>query len=78
LLAVYADPKCGYCKKSKRDLQLVKNIIVYTFLYPIVGGDSPEKSKQIRCGKDTTKIWRGRDHQGSGHTAALQPNFPFG
>jgi thiol:disulfide interchange protein DsbC len=57
-LVVFADPNCGYCKKFERDLQSVKDVTVYTFLYPILGGDSPEKSKQIWCAKDNTKTWR--------------------
>ncbi|HEX4234234.1 MAG TPA: DsbC family protein [Caldimonas sp.] len=57
-LVVFADPNCGYCKKFERDLQNVKDVTVYTFLYPILGGDSPEKSKQIWCAKDNIKTWR--------------------
>jgi thiol:disulfide interchange protein DsbC len=57
-LVVFADPNCGYCKKFERDLQAVKDVTVYTFLYPILGGDSPEKSKQIWCAKENTKAWR--------------------
>ena len=57
-LVVFADPNCGYCKKFERDLQSVKDVTVYTFLYPILGGDSPEKSKQIWCAKDNIKTWR--------------------
>jgi thiol:disulfide interchange protein DsbC len=36
----------------------VKNVTVYTFLYPILGADSTEKSKAIWCAKDNTKAWR--------------------
>jgi thiol:disulfide interchange protein DsbC len=57
-LVVFADPNCGYCKKFERDLQSVKDVTVYTFLYPILGGDSPDKSKAIWCAKDNTKTWR--------------------
>ena len=57
-LVVFADPNCGYCKKFERDLQQVKDVTVYTFLYPILGGDSPEKSRNIWCAKDNTKAWR--------------------
>jgi thiol:disulfide interchange protein DsbC len=57
-LVVFADPNCGYCKKFERDLQSVKDVTVYTFLYPILGGDSPDKSKAIWCAKDSTKVWR--------------------
>ena len=84
-LVVFADPNCGYCKKFERDLQEVKNVTVYTFLYPILGGDSPEKSKAIWCAKDNTKAWRdwmikGTPAENSPNcdAAALQRNFAFG
>ncbi len=57
-LVVFADPNCGYCKRFERDLQNVKDVTVYTFLYPILGGDSPDKSRNIWCAKDSTKAWR--------------------
>ncbi len=56
-MAVFADPNCGYCKRFEKDLQQVKDVTVYTFLYPILGGDSPEKSRDIWCSKDKTKVW---------------------
>jgi thiol:disulfide interchange protein DsbC len=58
-LAVFADPNCGYCKRFERTLQDVKDLTVYTFVIPILGGDSPEKSKAIWCAKDNTAAWRG-------------------
>jgi len=57
-IAVFADPNCGYCKKFEHELQNVKNVTVYTFLIPILGGDSPEKSANIWCAKDNTRAWR--------------------
>ena len=57
-LVVFADPNCGYCKRFERDLLKVKDVTVYTFLYPILGEDSSEKSKAIWCSKDSTKAWR--------------------
>ena len=57
-LAVFADPNCGYCKKFERELRGVKDVTVYTFLFPILGGDSPDKSRDIWCSKDNTKAWR--------------------
>lgn len=57
-IAVFADPNCGYCKKLERDLQQVKDVTVYTFLIPILGGDSPEKATNIWCAKDNTRAWR--------------------
>ena len=84
-LVVFADPNCGYCKKFERDLQSVKDVTVYTFLYPILGGDSPEKSKQIWCAKDNIKVWRDWMIKGTPiaespacDTSALQRNLALG
>lgn len=57
-LAIFADPNCGYCKRFEKDLQAVKDVTVYTFLIPILGGDSPEKTRNIWCSKDNTTAWR--------------------
>jgi thiol:disulfide interchange protein DsbC len=57
-LVVFADPNCGYCKKLERDLSGVRDITVFTFLVPILGGDSPQKSRDIWCAKDNGKAWR--------------------
>lgn len=57
-MVVFADPNCAYCKRLERDLNDVKDVTVYTFLYPILGGDSPEKSKAIWCAKNNGQVWR--------------------
>jgi thiol:disulfide interchange protein DsbC len=57
-IAVFADPNCGYCKRFERSLQEMKDLTVYTFLVPILGGDSPEKSRAIWCAKDTNAAWQ--------------------
>ncbi len=57
-LVVFEDPNCGYCKRFEKDLQKVNNVTVYMFLYPILGPDSGEKSKNIWCAKDRAKAWQ--------------------
>jgi thiol:disulfide interchange protein DsbC len=57
-MAVFEDPNCGYCKRFERDLQKVDNVTIHMFLYPILGGDSPEKSRNIWCSKDKAKAWQ--------------------
>ncbi len=57
-LAVFVDPNCGYCKRFERDLLAVKDVTIYTFLYPILGPDSTAKSNDIWCAKDAGKTWR--------------------
>jgi thiol:disulfide interchange protein DsbC len=56
-LAVFEDPNCGYCKRFERDLQKVDNVTIHMFLYPILGPESVEKSKNIWCAKDKQKAW---------------------
>jgi thiol:disulfide interchange protein DsbC len=85
-LVVFADPNCGYCKKFEKDLQQVKDVTVYTFLYPILGGDSPDKARNIWCAKDSTKVWREWMIEGTAipvstaqcDASALQRNFALG
>jgi thiol:disulfide interchange protein DsbC len=57
-LVIFGDPNCGYCKRIERDLMAVKDVSIYTFLYPILGPDSGVKSRDIWCAKDPAKIWR--------------------
>lgn len=56
-LAVFEDPNCGYCKRFERDLQKIDNVTVYLFLYPILGPDSDEKTRNIWCSRDKAKAW---------------------
>ncbi|MDP3310297.1 MAG: DsbC family protein, partial [Polaromonas sp.] len=56
-LAVFEDPNCGYCKRFERDMQKVNDVTVYMFLYPILGADSVDKSRNIWCAKDRGKAW---------------------
>ena len=85
-LVVFADPNCGYCKKFEKEMQQVKDVTVYTFLYPILGGDSPDKSRDIWCAKDNGAVWRDWMIKGTApvrsmaacDTAALQRNVALG
>ena len=56
-LAIFEDPNCGYCKRFERDMQKVDNVTIHMFLYPILGPDSGEKSKNIWFAKDRGKTW---------------------
>jgi len=83
-LAVFEDPNCGYCKRFERDLQKVDNITVYLFLYPILGQDSVDKSRNIWCAKDCAKAWQDamlREQPAASancDTSALQRNVELG
>lgn len=85
-LVVFADPNCGYCKKFETEMQQVKDVTVYTFLYPILGGDSPDKARNIWCAKDNSAVWRdwmihgtaAPRSMGQCDTTALQRNVALG
>jgi thiol:disulfide interchange protein DsbC len=55
---VFGDPNCGYCKRFEKDLLNVKDVTIYTFLYPVLGPDSDQKSRAILCAKDPARTWR--------------------
>ncbi len=51
-LAVFEDPNCGYCKRSKDVKYGVDNVTVYLFPLPHAGGpDRPTRSRHIWCSK---------------------------
>ena len=83
-MAVFEDPNCGYCKRFERDLQNVNDVTVYMFLYPVLGADSVEKTKNIWCAKDRGKAWLDvmvRDIpvvKATCDTAAIDRNKAFG
>jgi thiol:disulfide interchange protein DsbC len=84
-LAVFADPNCGYCKRLEATLQKLDNVTVYTFIVPILGPDSQDKSRAIWCAKDNTNVWldwmlRNKlppKHLGACDDAALARNTAF-
>jgi thiol:disulfide interchange protein DsbC len=83
-LAVFQDPNCGYCKRFERDLQKVDNITIHMFLFPVLGPDSADKSRNIWCARDKGKAWLDwmvRDQlpaAASCDAAALARNLEFG
>ena len=83
-LAVFEDPNCGYCKRFERDLSKVDNVTVYLFLYPILGADSADKSRNVWCAKDPASAWTqlmSRDQAPANaqcNTAAIERNIELG
>ena len=83
-IAVFEDPNCGYCKRFEAELQKLDNVTIHLFLYPILGKDSVDKSRNIWCAKDRAKAWTDwmlRDTTPTAaqcDTAALTRNVEFG
>jgi thiol:disulfide interchange protein DsbC len=55
---VFEDPNCPYCKRFERDLQKIDNVTVHMYLYPILGPDSADKSRNIWCARDKARAWQ--------------------
>jgi thiol:disulfide interchange protein DsbC len=57
VVAIFSDPFCPYCRNLDRALQREDDITIYTFLYPILRAESPEKSRTIWCSPDRAKAY---------------------
>lgn len=57
VLVTFEDPNCTYCKRLGKELVQMKDVTLYTFLFPILSPDSTEKSRNIWCAKDRAKAW---------------------
>jgi thiol:disulfide interchange protein DsbC len=85
VLYTFEDPNCGFCKRLAPTLLQVKNVTIYTFLYPILSQDSMEKSKNVWCSKDRAAAWHAQMNEGKSAPAAaadcktpLQENLELG
>lgn len=81
----FEDPNCPYCRKLHTDLQAMKDVTVYVFLYPILSPDSFEKAKNIWCSKDRAAAWNAAMIEGKAPAPAaadckhpLQQNLQLG
>ncbi len=72
VIAVFEDPNCGYCKRFRKSLSDMKDLTVYTFMYPILGDDSKTKARNMWCASDKAKAWD--DWMINGKAAAAAPD----
>lgn len=71
------DPNCPYCKRLHEELARVNDLTVYTFLLPILGPDSVEKSRAIWCARDRAKAWDEAMRRGAVSSAETGCATPF-
>lgn len=57
IIVTFEDPNCGYCKYLGKELQKVKDVTLYTFLYPILSEESMTRSRHIWCAEDKASAW---------------------
>lgn len=77
VLVTFEDPNCGYCKKLWQNMAELKNVTIYTFLYPILSPDSMEKSKAIWCSKDRAASWDEHMVQNKSPTGSTECTNPL-
>ncbi len=71
VIAVFEDPNCGYCKRFRKTLSEMKDLTVYTYMYPILGDDSKTKARNLWCASDKAKAWD--DWMMNGKAASAAP-----
>lgn len=59
-LVVFSDPDCPYCKQLETELAKLKNVTIYTFLYPIdsLHPMARQKAVSIWCDPDKLRVWK--------------------
>lgn len=85
-ISVFADPNCIYCKRFEASLAQTPDITVNLYLFPVLGQDSMDKSKQVWCAKDKAKTWKEWMVDGKAlptgeakcDTKAIEENLEFG
>src|SRR5258705_2670667 len=76
VVAIFADPFCPYCKNLDRALMREDDITIYTFLYPILRAESPDKARTIWCAPDRAKAYYDFMLNGREPAAAPSCNAP--
>jgi len=81
----FEDPNCPFCRKLHTDIQGMKDVTIYVFLYPILSADSFEKSRNIWCARDRAAAWNAAMIEGKAPPVAgadckhpLQQNVQLG
>ncbi len=83
-VAIFEDPNCGYCKRFEKDIHAnLKDVTLYVYLYPVLGPDSLEKSRNIWCAKDPGQAWvdwmtKGREADNAKCDNPIQRNLELG
>jgi thiol:disulfide interchange protein DsbC len=61
-IAVFSDPDCPYCKALEKELALLDNVSIYTFMYPLedLHPGATAKADAIWCAPDRAAAWSGQ------------------
>ncbi|MCP5793712.1 thioredoxin fold domain-containing protein, partial [Klebsiella pneumoniae] len=73
VLAVFSDPNCPYCKQLEPELDKLKDVTIYTFIYPLKP-QSIVVSRQVWCAPNQSYSWEKLIQQGVKPIAASCAN----
>lgn len=73
VLAVFSDPNCPYCKQLEPELDKLKDVTIYTFIYPLKP-QSIVVSRQVWCAPNQSYSWKKLIEQGVKPTVASCTN----
>lgn len=57
-IAVFSDPNCAFCKRLEETLKDMKDVTIYTFLYPVIRPSSKQDSENVWCAKNPSQAWK--------------------
>lgn len=57
-LAVIADPLCPHCRALQAQLERTDDLIVHTFVVPMLGEDSLHRARAVWCDADPARAWQ--------------------
>lgn len=75
-LAIFSDPNCPYCKTLESSLSQLKDVTIYTFIYPIKS-QSVSPSKQVWCSENKALAWQNLIQKSIKPTASAQCDNPI-
>lgn len=73
VLAVFSDPNCPYCKQLEPELDKLKDVTIYTFIYHLKP-QSIVVSRQVWCAPNQSYSWKKLIQQGVRPTVASCAN----
>jgi thiol:disulfide interchange protein DsbC len=59
-VAVFSDPDCPYCKQLEQEIAGLKDVTIYTFLFPLTDlhPGAALKARAIWCASDRAEAWK--------------------
>jgi thiol:disulfide interchange protein DsbC len=57
VMAVFSDPRCGYCRQLESELAQLNDVTIYTFMYAALGEASQQIAADVWCSEKPLASW---------------------